>query len=65
LAKFRYIGAECVYPNILVPEGGSLVAHPGDVREFDTPPDRTWWIKVAETDSKPDPKAQLSVKEVK
>jgi len=47
LAKFRYIGSPCVYPNILT-DHGSLVASPGDVREFDTPPDPVWWIKEDE-----------------
>lgn len=48
MPKFKYVGAECYYPNIIIPGEGSLVAHPGDVREFDTPPDRTWWVEVVE-----------------
>lgn len=30
------------YPDILLPEGGSLVANPGDVREFVEPPPGLW-----------------------
>jgi len=48
LSKYKYVGTECFYPNIIIPGEGSLVAHPGDVREFDTPPDTTWWVKEDE-----------------
>lgn len=44
MPKFKYVGAPCVYPNI-VTEDGSLTANPGDVREFDTPPDPVWWVE--------------------
>lgn len=53
MAKFRYVGSECIYPNILIPGEGSLVAKPGDVREFDTPPDLVWWVREPDADPKP------------
>lgn len=46
MAEYRYVGTDCWYPNIIIPGEGSLVAKPGDVREFDTPPDETWWVPV-------------------
>lgn len=45
MPNYRYVGTECVYPNIIIPGEGSLVARPGDVREFDTPPDPVWWVE--------------------
>jgi hypothetical protein len=63
LAEYRYVGTECFYPNIIIPGEGSLVAKPGDVREFDNPPDRTWWVPV---EPEPKPKtAKPDAKEVK
>lgn len=54
MKKYRYIGAyEVTYPDIVIPGEGSLVAHPGDEREFDSPPDPHWWVEVADPNSKP------------
>ena len=47
-----------IYPGILLPEGGSLVAQHGDIREFDEPPPGLW-IPVA--DEKPARPAKAGV----
>jgi len=40
---YRYAGeVPRLYPGIPAPEGGSLVANPGDVMDFDVPPPGLW-----------------------
>jgi hypothetical protein len=42
---FRYIGEdERVYPQIVIPGEGSLVAHPGDERDLDEDPGDNRWV---------------------
>lgn len=49
MQSYMYLGPyERVYPDILDPPHGSLVAVPGDVREFDEPPDARWVPAPAE-----------------
>lgn len=46
------------YPDILIPGEGSLVAFPGDVREFEEAPDDKWVPVVPST---PTPAPSFSV----
>ena len=42
--RYRYTAEDDrVYPDILVPGEGSLVARPGDEREFEVPPGDGRW----------------------
>ena len=54
--KYLFIGpGERFYPDIIVPGEGSLMAYPGDIREFDDPPSDGNWVPVVKP--KPEKKA--------
>lgn len=43
MKTYRYVREDVrIYPDILIPGEGSLVANPGDEREFEQPPDNAW-----------------------
>jgi hypothetical protein len=47
MTKFFYTGEDVrVYPDIVIPGEGSLIAHPGDVRDFDDEPTDGRWLPV-------------------
>ena len=51
MTLYRYTGHHVqFYPDVLVPDGVNppkvLVAHPGDEREFETPPTDGRWIEL-------------------
>lgn len=56
--KYLYTGfTDQPYPDILVPNGDEapkvLIAHPGDVQEFETPPTDGRWVEVTEPPVRP------------
>ena len=58
MPEFLYVGHhDQLYPDILIPDGDEapkvLVAHPGDVREFENPPTDGRWIEIPEPPVKP------------
>ena len=56
MPKYRYAGEiERVYPDLVIPGEGSLVAHPGDEYEGEKPPDPYWWFEVADVVNQPAP----------
>lgn len=49
LPRYRcFSEQERIYPEIVIPGTGSLVAKAGDEVEMDEPPDWHWWIEVPE-----------------
>jgi hypothetical protein len=49
LSKYQYLGnVERVYPDVVIPGEGSLVAKPGLIQEFDKPPTDGLWVKITE-----------------
>ena len=53
---------QVTYLEIVIPGEGSLVANPGDVRDFDSPPDSRW-IPVVPPALLKTPPAPVSAKE--
>ena len=58
--KYVFIGEDDrIYGHVVVPGEGTLVAHPGDVREWDEPPTDGRWLPVPKA-AKPDKQAEES-----
>lgn len=50
MAKFKYVGeTQRVYPDIIIPGKGSLVANPGDEVELPKAPTSLYWVELPAT----------------
>lgn len=54
MARFQYVGeTQRVYPDIIIPGVGSLVANPGDIVELDKLPGRFYWVELTKPATSP------------